>query len=249
MADDIQLLILGCGFSLGVPVVGCSCVVCSSRKSRNIRTRSSILLTLNGKKLLVDFGADLRQQCLQHNITNIDAALLTHMHADHVGGIDDLRVFPFFSKRSLPLFADREAMIQLKKSYDYLFIKESIELKDLADLNSIFDVPITPFMQKHGNIQSIGLKVGQVVYCNDVSEFDAAGEEILAKTAYWVLDCMSSEATYAHIGLRQILDLAAKYNPTMVYLTNMGHNLDYYELTHILPANICPAYDGMKLSF
>ena len=247
----MQILILGCGSCLGVSVLGCKCEVCTSQKPMNIRRRSAILIHDGGYRILVDFGADIRAQLLEYKIHSIDAAILTHMHADHMAGIDDLRVFPFFANSSLPLYTTTQCIKSLREYYGYLFTQENIELRS-ADYGSSIDfkgMKYHIFEQQHGNITNMGITFGNCVYANDVSSFSQDGVEILKSTPNWIIDCISYKAAKAHIGLEEVIALNQLYSPQAVYLTNMSHDLDYYALCRKLPENIRPLYDGMVLNF
>lgn len=247
----MQILILGCGSSLGVPVLGCKCEVCTSQKPLNARARSSILVQDKSGRFLIDFGADIRMQLLRNNIHHIDAALLTHMHADHVAGIDDLRVFPFFSGAELPLYTTPETARSVRNNYGYLFAKDKMQIEEInyGEAQRILSSEYYFFEQIHGDITSIGIKMGDCVYANDVSSFSVEGIEALKASSNWIIDCISYKAARAHIGLEEVMVLYEMYKPKNVYLTNLSHDLDYYELCRKLPQNIRPLYDGMVLNF
>jgi phosphoribosyl 1,2-cyclic phosphate phosphodiesterase len=216
----------------------------------NKRTRSSILFTKNAKNILVDFGLDIRNQLLREKIDLLDCAILTHDHADHVGGIDDLRVFSRLGNRPLPIYSDPKTIDAISERYAYMLKEDHIEMKKLDGFETrvnIADIDMQFFRQDHKNIDSLGIRIGDFVYTNDVIDYPPESEKFIANAKYWMIDCMDYTSTTAHFGLEKVMFWYEKFKPEFVYLVNMSHNIDYYEVQKHLLDNIKPGYDGMKL--
>lgn len=246
----LQITILGCGASLGVPIIGCNCSVCKSPSPYNKRTRSSIIIESLGTKVLVDFGFDIKSQLIRAGITNINAAILTHDHADHVSGIDDLRVFSFIHAKPFEIFTDLKTSNIIEERYEYLFKNKNLLSKPVGffDKFNIENLEIQLFRQIHSSIGSIGIRVGNFVYSSDVSDFPEESEKFLQNIEVWILDCLSYKSNDCHAGLDKVLEWNNKYTPKQIYLTNMRHDVDYHEMSKILPQNIEPLYDGYQIT-
>jgi phosphoribosyl 1,2-cyclic phosphate phosphodiesterase len=246
----VEVTILGCGASLGVPIIGCKCSTCMSNLAYNKRTRSSVLFTKNKKNILVDFGLDIRHQLIREKIDLLECAILTHDHADHVGGIDDLRVFSRLRGGPLPIYSDPETINAISKRYEYMLYENHIEMKKLDGFETqvtLADIDIQFFRQDHRNIDSLGIRIGNFVYTNDVIDYPKESEIFIANAKYWMIDCMDYMSTTAHFGLEKVMFWYEKFKPEFVYLVNMSHTIDYFEVQKHLPNNIKPSYDGFKL--
>jgi phosphoribosyl 1,2-cyclic phosphate phosphodiesterase len=246
----IELKVLGCGSSLGVPVVGCDCFVCSSIHSQNKRLRSSLLLSHLGKNILVDFGQDIRYQLLRENINKIDSAILTHIHADHVSGIDDLR--PFYIMHNLPpvkIYSEKFSFDIFNMRFPYLKDSEYFRRIEVDSYEAIVieGIKFQFFRQDHGKMDSLGFRVGNFAYANDLINFYKESKKYLYDLDILIIDCISYQSTDTHSGLQQVLEWQKQFNPKMVYLTNMSHKIDYFEIQKTLPDNIKPLYDGQLL--
>ena len=248
--------ILGCGPSVGVPVIGCRCNICVERKPMNCRTRSAILVEHNDTKILIDFGVDIKNQLLRENISNLSAVILTHDHADHVNGIDDLKVFSFINKKPLKLYSDHSTISAIEQRFSYMFKSpdkndfwgnqrlETVNI-DFDTTIEIEDLKIQFFRQHHGRIDSLGIRIGNFVYSNDLVSFPKSSYQYLYNIDTWIIDCLESNTTLAHAGLSDIKLWVEQFKPKKVFLTDMDHSMDYYELINNLPSNISPAYDGL----
>ena len=266
-----KITILGSGTSTGVPILGCNCSICQSIDPRNKRLRTSILLeTDQSKNILIDASPDLRTQLLRTKTNRLDAVIITHDHADHTHGVDDLRPFSFKNSSPLPLFADLYALDSLTIKFPYIFQREKvfadkpiigggIPLLDLHPLlpganlvaNETFHFEALP----HGHGESlcfIHKKFGYIIDCREIPElviekFRDAKLEIL------IIDCLRYEPHQTHLHL----DLALKYiqeiAPKTAILTHMGHELDYLDLTKELQKrgsrNVFPAVDGQSFLY
>lgn len=246
----LEIDILGCGSSLGVPVIGCGCQVCKSDSIYNKRLRSSILIKKAHTKILIDFGFNIKEQLVNAMVDNLDAAILTHDHADHVSGIDNLRVFSFINNgKPLDIFVEENIGPVILNRYEYLFESNRLKMnliKTFQEL-TIQNVKLQFFSQVHGAIESLGVKVEDFVYSCDVSAIPSESEKYLYNLSVWVVDCIDYNPSSNHAGLSAIMEWDQKYKPKQIYLTNMSHKLDYHELLLKLPKHIIPLYDGLKI--
>ncbi|KAF8818609.1 MBL fold metallo-hydrolase [Rickettsia endosymbiont of Cardiosporidium cionae] len=246
----LKIKILGCGASLGVPIIGCNCTVCKSSSDYNKRTRSAIYIYTENTKVLVDFGCDIKQQLIRERISQLDAAILTHYHADHVAGIDDIRIFSCINNSALAIYTDYSTTEILKKRHDYLFKNNQLKIHscNFYERFNIKNLEIQFFAQHHGKINSIGIKINDFVYSCDVESFPEESEKYLYNINYWVLDCIGYEHNHSHAGLDKILDWNKKYTPNNILLTGMHHTIDYHKIQDVLPNNIQPLYDGFEIN-
>lgn len=245
----LQVTVLGCGPSLGTPIIGCKCRVCTSKSPYNKRTRSSILISNQTTRVLVDFGFDIKDQLLGSNVSSLDAAILTHDHADHVGGIDNLRVFSFIHGRPLDVYVNKDIFAEIHDRYNYLFKAGRLTLKPIGVYDDIVvgSMKIQLFNQHHGEIDSLGLRVEDFVLSCDVVNFPKESEQYLRHIDVWLLDCLDYNSNNCHAGLDKVLLWDEEFRPKKIYLTNMNHAIDYHEITERLPSHIRPSYDGLKI--
>lgn len=246
----LNVNILGCGSSIGVPVIGCTCNVCKSDSDYNKRLRSSIIINKNETKVLIDFGFNIKEQLLKTDIYHLDGAILTHDHADHVSGIDELRVFYYIHGKPLDIFVSESISQSVLSRHSYLFNEGKLKLNIVKEVSEIQikNMKLQLFPQIHGPIKSLGIRVDDFVYSCDVSDIPAESEKYLKNMKAWVVDCMDYKSNFAHAGLERVLEWDEKYRAGTVYLTNMNHNIDYHKIIGELPLHIRPCFDGMILS-
>ncbi len=251
----MQITILGAGSSAGTPMIGCQCNTCISNDRRNNRTRCSSLIELdNGKVILIDTGPDLRQQALREGLTKVDAVLYTHTHADHLHGIDDLRSFCQLQRSQVPLYGSPEAMAHIADKFGYA-LREPSNFWDLPVLNvnpidkpfQLFEQTILPIPIKHGNSDIFGYRVGDIAYLTDVSVIPESSMALLKGVKVLLLDCLRYKTHYSHINVEQSLHYASLISADSTYLIHMTHELEYSELSAMLPNQVFVGYDGLKL--
>jgi phosphoribosyl 1,2-cyclic phosphate phosphodiesterase len=259
----MKLTILGCGASGGVPIIGCGCKVCGSNNPKNKRSRASVLFENdNGKKLLIDASPDLRAQALNNNISNIDALLITHAHADHCHGIDDIRPFNFHKNAPIDLYANSYTMEELQERFAYVFKPHQpqygwykpafnthiVELPNGITQLQIAEMNVTLFAQTHGGLETLGVRIGDIAYSTDVNHLPQSAFNALEGVKIWVVDCLRPSKAPTHAHLELTLSWIERVKPEQAFLTHMAHEFDYDELCASLPKHIRPAYDGMVLS-
>ncbi len=257
---SLNVTILGCGSSAGVPLIGCDCAVCVSDNPKNKRSRVSVLLEQGDTKLLVDTSPDLKQQALRHHITTVDAIIYTHAHADHCHGIDDVRSFNFHKNQTIKCYSDHATIAEIKQRFDYVFrppipeygwFKASLEpiecSLDSHDPITIGDMDIILFRQEHGTHSTVGIKTGHTVYSTDVNNFPKESHYLLENLDLWVVDCLRYNPAPTHAHLELTLSWIKEFKPKRAILTHMSHALDYDTLMKETPAHVEPAYDGMVI--
>ncbi len=258
-----RVTILGCGGSAGVPQIGGGdgrgdWGACDPAEPRNRRTRSSILIESDtGERLLVDTSPDMRTQLLACGVPRVDAILFTHAHADHVLGIDDVRILNRLVDRPIEAFATPETLAELDKRFDYAFKPWSQQYFFRPVLTpqaiqpgqtvEIAGLRVQVFEQDHGFMPTLGLRIGGFGYSTDVAILDDRALDTLAGIDTWVVDCFQRQAHKTHANLEQVLTWADRLQPRRVVLTHMGYDIDWSWLKRRLPPHMEPAYDGMVL--
>ena len=253
----IEVTILGCGSSGGVPLIGNIWGPCDPNDSRNIRRRVSILVKKNNKTFLVDTSPDLRMQMIDANIKDVDAVLYTHSHADHVHGIDDLRAFCWQRKdnKPLPIYSDQYTIDQITRRFDYAFEnKYGPAVPSLAantigiGNNTIQGINVEAIKQIHGKGFSLGYRFDNIAYSTDVNNLPDESMKKLENLDLWIVDCVRYEPHYSHSHFDQTMSWINKLKPKRSILTHMGHWLDYNELNSKCPQDVEPGIDGMVIT-
>jgi phosphoribosyl 1,2-cyclic phosphate phosphodiesterase len=259
MTNTLDCIILGCGPSAGVPLGGYEKPFwgdCDPQEPRNRRTRSSCYVCYKGEGILVDAGPDLRHHLLTHGLMDLKEVVITHDHADHVHGLDDVRPLYFArGKKPYPLRADPQTSQALRNHFPYLFKKTSQTLYpqifDLLPLESRWmwhDLPCFSFPQDHGYSISWGVRFGPMAYSTDFIHLSEEALVCLENLDLWIVDCLGRTPKPTHCHLERTLMWIEKLKPKQAILTHMNHELDYKSLCQELPLHIRPAYDGMTFS-
>ena len=252
----IEVTILGCGSSGGVPLIGNIWGPCDANDSRNTRRRVSILVKKNKKTFLVDTSPDLRMQMLDAKVKDVDAVLYTHSHADHVHGIDDLRAFCWQRKdnKPLPIYSDQYTIDQITNRFDYAFENKygpavpSLAANTISiGNNTIQGVNVEAIKQIHGKGFSLGYRFDNVAYSTDVNNLPNESMEQLKDLDLWIVDCVRYEPHYSHSHFDQTISWIKQLKPKKAILTHMGHWLDYNDLKNKCPDNVEPGIDGMVI--
>ena len=268
MADAQKIIatVLGCGSSGGVPRIGNIWGDCDPAEPRNRRRRCALLIEgwtegiAEPTRVLVDTGCDLREQLLDAKVDRVDAVLYTHEHADHTHGIDDLRVLALNNRQRVDVYFTREAGARIREAFGYCFtappgsdyppILNAHEIEAGAVLS--IDGPggaihIDSFSQVHGNIESLGFRVGNFAYSCDLSAIPATSDAAVSRLTVWIVDALRHAPHPSHLSLRETLDVIERFAPGQAVLTNMHIDMDYRTLQSALPANVEPAFDGMRI--
>ncbi len=265
-ALDISATILGCGSSGGVPRIGNIWGACDPLDPRNRRRRCSLLIegwtpdSDQPTRILIDTGCDLREQLLDAEVDRIDAVFYTHEHADHTHGIDDLRVLALNQRRRVDVYFTRNTGKRLREAFGYCFTAPPgsdyppiLDAHEIEAGNTVtVDGPggaitLLPFEQEHGNITSLGFRVGDFAYSCDLSGIPAHSEAAVTGLGTWVLDALRPTPHPSHLSLPEALDLVARFQPDTAVLTNLHIDMDYRTVDAETPDHVRPAYDGLIL--
>lgn len=253
-----RLLFLGTGTSVGVPVIGCGCGVCQSSNPRNKRTRCSVIFGLPQGNLLIDTPPDLRTQFLDNGIGIIHALAYTHSHADHLFGLDDIRLFQFYLGHAVPVYCEPNVEAKIRTAYDYAFSTETPThpgARPAMDLHEIsthpFDVlgeKVIPIRLKHGpRFQVLGFRVGNVAYCTDVNEIPEESWAKLEGLDVLILDALRPDPHPTHFSLEEAIEVAQRVGAKKTYFTHISCRLEHEETNAFLPEGMELAYDGLEV--
>ena len=261
----MRVTILGCGGSAGVPQLGGAdgtgdWGACDPAEPRNRRTRSSIVIESGrGERLLVDTGPDMRSQLLTNGVPRVDSILFTHAHADHVTGLDDVRILNRIIQRPLAAYGTQRTLDELVRRFDYAFrpwtppgfFRPVLEPHAVAfgDTITAAGMDVHLFEQDHGYLPTLGLRAGPFAYSTDVVTLNDAAFAALAGVDTWVIGCFQRAAHSTHANLARVLEWAVRVGARRTVLTHMGMDMDWGWLQANLPPGVEPAMDGLVLEF
>lgn len=252
---SFSVTILGSGTSTGVPVPGCVCSVCTSDDPRNVRTRCSALLSFGERRILIDTATDLRQQALREGLSRIDAVLYTHSHADHIHGIDDLRVFNPASGETIPVYAASEVITLIHRNFAYIFSEEPeagylprLETRVVEGPFTLFGLPVQPVELQHGPGRCLGYRFGSFAYLTDCNGLPAASEEALQDLDILVIDGLRFRPHTTHFNIPQAVAAAQRLGARRTLLTHLSHDIDHARDGAVLPSGVELAYDGQSFT-
>jgi len=255
-----SLLVLGCGTSVGVPMIGCDCPVCTSANPKNNRTRASVLLQVPGGNILIDSGPELRIQFVREKIAVAHALLYTHYHADHIYGLDDVRLFPKILNAPLPVYCTAEVERVIRQSFQYIFTREAENLPagvlPKLQFRTIDSQPfevlgerITPIPLIHGQFDVFGFRIGDLAYCTDVNAIPESSWPLLMGLDTLILDCLRPGAEHpSHFALPGALAAIERAKPMRAYLTHLSHLMDSTNPPP-MPDHVRLAHDGQRIDF
>ncbi|MDP7019748.1 MAG: MBL fold metallo-hydrolase [Pirellulaceae bacterium] len=253
-----RLILLGTGTSVGVPCIGCSCDVCTSSDPLDKRTRCAAVLGLPGGNLLIDTPPDLRTQLLREDVGIIHAVLFTHEHADHLFGLDDLRLFQFYLEGPVPIYCEPHVEDRIRRTFDYAFAEHEPTHKGAApqlEFRTIdtqpFDVlgaTIVPIPLRHGpRFDVLGFRIGDVAYCTDTNEIPPASMNLLQGLDVLVLDALRNRPHPTHFSLEEAVAVARTLGPRRTLFTHISHDFGHEATNRSLPPGMELAYDGCSL--
>lgn len=252
----MKLTFLGTGTSTGVPTLGCRCKVCQSSDPHDKRLRPSLLLEFDGRAVVIDTAPDFRQQAIRERIERLDAVVFTHDHADHIFGLDDVRVFYFRQKAPIPIYADARTMESIQRIYKYIFDQTypygGIARLDPRLIDGPFDLwgtKLIPLPVFHGNMPVLGFRFGTAAYVTDFSTIPDSTLSLLEGLDLLILDALRHKPHPSHSTLEQSLALVEKLKPRQAFFTHVAHELGHEETNATLPSHARLAYDGLKLDF
>jgi len=257
---EATLTFLGTGTSMGVPTLGCDCVVCTSTDPHNRRTRPSIRLAYDGRTVLIDTGPDFHAQAVREGVRRVDAVLYTHGHADHVMGFDDLRPLSFYAKGNLPIYADDKTAKNIERIFEYTFRKEDryptsarVEIHRIDPIPGagidLFGACFRRIPVTHGREEITGYRFGNAAYLTDMSDIPEVSLPLLQDLDVLVLDALRRDPHPSHSHLDKSVAIVEQLKPRRAFFTHMSHDLDHASTEATLPPHIRLAYDGLQIQF
>ena len=252
----MKVTILGCGSAAGTPSVSGGWGKCDPANPKNRRSRASILVEEGPTAILVDTSPDLRQQMLDVGIQSLDAVLYTHVHADHIHGIDELREITRLTKTALPVYGTAETLEELAARFAYVF--KPVPADGLvfrpwltptvitpAERFAVGPVMVESILQIHGPGTTVGFKFGDLIYSTDLVDLPEASKAVIAGAKLWIVGALSDVPYFTHAHVAKVLDWVAELKPQRTVITHMSNALDYDRLAAQLPECVTPAFDGM----
>jgi phosphoribosyl 1,2-cyclic phosphate phosphodiesterase len=259
---SLKFTILGCGSSMGVPRVALGWGECDPNNPKNRRRRCSLLVERTGAsgrtRVLVDCTPDLRMQLLDAEVDSLDGVLITHEHADHTHGVDDLRPLFVKNRRRVDIWLDEPTSAAMRARFGYCFAtppgseyppiltEHRLTTGQMATIEGQGGpIEVVPVLQNHGDIPSLGFRFGNVAYSADIKDLPAGSIPALAGLDVWIVDALRKSPHPSHFNLDEALAWIARIKPKRAILTNMHTDMDYAALQAILPAGVEPGFDGM----
>ncbi len=258
-----SVVFLGTGTSVGVPAIGCQCEVCQSGDPRNKRLRCAILVQWpdaagNPQTLLVDTPPDLRTQLLRERIGLVNAILFTHEHADHIFGLDDVRLFPFRLGAAVPLYCNAQVEARIRKSFDYAFMDREVthegarprlEFKSIdTDAFEVLGTRVLPIPMMHGpHFEVLGFRFGDFAYCTDTNGIPQSSLDRLRGLKTLVIGALRHQPHATHFNVEQAVAVAQQIGAERTFLTHISHDLDHDTTNAMLPPGIELSYDGLRV--
>lgn len=256
MTEHMDLTFLGTGTSLGVPMIGCTCAVCQSTDPRNKRRRSSVYVTAGATRLLIDTTPDFREQSLAFGLRQVDAVLLTHAHADHILGLDDIRRFNTLQSAVIPVYAAPETMAEVRRIFAYIgrpvqpgLYRPQVDFRIVEAPFRVGEVDVTPLPVEHGTEQTIGYLLAwrghRLGYFPDCHRMPEATIRALAGVQVMVLDTLRYRPHATHLCVAESVELLQTIGAPQSYLIHLCHDLEHARLESELPPGLHVAYDGL----
>ena len=252
-----RLRFLGTGTSFGIPQIACECNVCRSDDPRDRRTRCAVLVEDGRARLLIDTPPELRLQLLAADVAHVDGVLYTHEHADHINGIDDLRIFTASNRAPLTVYGPAETLERLRTSFNYIFdatvqpyagtSKPELVPRALEPgiVERIAGIDVLPLAFDHGHVRVFGYRFGRVAYITDVKRVPEEARRALRGVEVLVLNALWRRPHPTHLSIDEAVEAAQAIGAGRTYLTHLTHETGHAELAASLPAGIEPAYDGL----
>ena len=255
-APNFKVSFLGTGTSTGIPMIGCTCAVCTSSNSKDKRLRSSVLIQSANTAIIIDTTPDFRYQMLRTNTTHLDAVLYTHPHKDHMAGLDDIRALNFITQKPMDIYANSLTEEAVRRDFHYAFA--DTKYPGVPELNLITidesqfivgDLLVQPILVYHHKMPVYGFRIGDFTYITDANRIDEEQMDLIRGSKLLVLNALRKEDHISHFTLQQAVDISIELAVPEVYFTHISHQLGKHEeINQELPPHIKLAYDGLLIS-
>ena len=251
----MKITFLGTGTSQGVPVIACPCKVCASHDVRDKRLRSSVLIQVDEKNIVIDSGPDFRQQMLRARIKRLDAILFTHGHKDHTAGLDDVRAYNYAMQQPMEVYAEERVHKILKDEFAYIFAENKYPGVPEVKLHKIDETPffiewlqIKPIRAMHLNLPVLGFRIGNAAYLTDINYINDTEKNKLIGLNCFIINGLRKKPHISHFTLKEALNLIEEIKPSKAYITHISHQMGFYrDVQKELPPNVYLAYDGLEV--
>ncbi|MCX7954695.1 MAG: MBL fold metallo-hydrolase [Bacteroidales bacterium] len=256
----MKITFLGTGTSQGIPVIACKCNTCLSKSKYDKRLRSSVLIELNNKNILIDAGPDFRQQMLKYKVVKLDAILITHEHRDHIAGLDDIRSYNWIYKKPVDVYAEKRVIDLIKTQYSYVFSEEKypgVPEMNLIEISEspffINDIKIIPVRYFHFKLPILGYRINDFAYITDISNINNEELEKLKNLNVLVVSALRKKPHISHFNLNAAINFIKLLSPKIAYLTHISHLMGKHkdiskELKKKYNLHIKLAYDGLIIN-
>ncbi len=255
MPDDSKAYIefLGTGTSLGVPMIGCKCHVCTSENPKDNRLRSSLLIKYQGKNIVIDCGPDFRTQLLRAGVDDLEAVLITHEHRDHIAGLDDVRSINYILRKSVGIYLSDESLSAVKKEFPYIFNPGDYKGAPQIDIHQLSNKPfeliglnIIPLEVQHRNMKVFGFRIGDFSYITDANYIPEATMKLIKGSKTVVINALRLKKHPSHFSLDEAVEIVKQIKPEKAYFTHLGHLIGTHDyINKQLPEGMELAYDGL----
>ena len=251
----LTITFLGTGSSSGIPMLACHCEVCNSNNPLDNRLRSSIMVQSATTTIVVDTTPDFRYQMLREKVDKLNAIIFTHPHKDHIAGLDDIRGYNYFQKKSIDVYANELTQKALRNEFHYIFAEAKypglpeINLHTLDEASfRVGDIPVTPIKVWHLNMPVLGFRFGNFTYITDANRIEPDEKEKIIGSEILVLNALRHKAHISHFTLAEAIALSDELKINETYFTHISHQLGLHtEIAQNLPATKFLAYDGLVL--
>jgi phosphoribosyl 1,2-cyclic phosphate phosphodiesterase len=251
----LKVTFLGTGTSQGVPVIACPCEVCHSSDMHDKRLRTSALIEVDGRVIVIDSGPDFRQQMLRADVHKLDAILFTHEHKDHIAGMDDIRAFNYVQQKPIDIYAEERVQEAIKQEFAYVFAEQKYPGIPQVTMhvinNETFDVDgitVIPIRAMHMKLPLLGFRIGSFTYITDANHISEEEKQKIKGSKYLVINGLRKEKHISHYSLGEALSLIEDVKPGKAFITHISHQLGFHqEVQRELPSHVWLAYDGLVL--